>query len=77
MYFRPLRGGPGLYPVVNVHMVSLKSFGVSYLSPFAPYQVSDWKDLLIRAPIRTMIKRPVLTGPQDTIRQKNRKKEGW
>ncbi|HHX50162.1 MAG TPA: spore germination protein [Clostridia bacterium] len=78
-----LAGTFGLYGVVlgfivvNIHMVSLKSFGVSYLSPFAPYQVSDWKDLLIRAPIRTMIKRPVLTGPQDTIRQKNRKKEGW
>jgi spore germination protein len=78
-----LAGVLGLYGVVlgfilvNVHMVSLKSFGVSYLSPFVPYQLPDWKDLLIRAPIRAMLKRPVLTGPQDVIRQKNRKKEGW
>lgn len=32
------------------HLVSLKSFGVPYLTPAAPAKGSDWKDVLIRAP---------------------------
>lgn len=73
----------GLYGVVigfiliNVHMVCLKSFGVVYLSPFAPYRHQDWKDLLIRAPIRTLIHRPETFQPQDRRRQINHQKGGW
>ncbi|MDF2722290.1 MAG: spore germination protein [Paenibacillus sp.] len=33
-----------------VHLASLKSFGVPYLSPIAPTSFSDWKDVLIRVP---------------------------
>ena len=36
---------------------SLKSFGVRYLSSLSPYQVSDWKDTVIRTGWRTMIKK--------------------
>lgn len=66
----------GLYGVVlafiliNIHMVTMKSFGVNYLAPLVPYQIKDWKDALIRAPWRNMITRPVITKPQDLIRQK-------
>ncbi|MCD9021520.1 spore germination protein [Cohnella silvisoli] len=39
-----------------VHLVSLRSFGVKYLTPFAPVVLSDWKDTLVRVP-RFMMKR--------------------
>lgn len=66
----------GLYGVVlafiliNIHMVAMKSFGINYLAPFVPYRINDWKDLIIRVPIKMMITRPVMTEPQDMIRQK-------
>jgi len=71
----------GLYGVVlvfiliNIHMVTMKTFGVNYLAPFVPYQVRDWKDLLIRVSWRKMITRPVITKPQDSIRQGPPKEE--
>ncbi|GGD60272.1 spore germination protein [Paenibacillus nasutitermitis] len=33
-----------------VHLASIKSFGVPYLSPIAPTIVTDWKDILVRVP---------------------------
>ncbi|WP_339203235.1 spore germination protein [Paenibacillus sp. FSL K6-3182] len=52
-----------------VHLASIKSFGVPYLSPVAPTSLSDWKDLLIRVP-RPWMK----TYPQ--INQTRRKQRG-
>lgn len=66
----------GMYGVVlsfiliNIHMVTLKTFGVNYLAPFVPYRFKDWKDLMLRLPWKTMITRPVYTKPQDLIRQR-------
>lgn len=54
----------GLYGVallgilLIVHLSSIRSFGVPYLSPIAPTIVSDFKDALIRAPWWDMRKRP-------------------
>ncbi|MFC0330406.1 spore germination protein [Paenibacillus sepulcri] len=39
-----------------VHLASLRSFGVRYLTPLAPVVFSDWKDTLVRVP-RFMMKR--------------------
>ncbi|WP_372660340.1 spore germination protein [Cohnella sp.] len=39
-----------------VHLVSIRSFGVKYLTPFAPVVLADWKDSLVRVP-RNMMKR--------------------
>lgn len=36
------------------HLASLESFGVPYLAPIAPTIISDWKDILVRAPIPWM-----------------------
>ncbi|MHB1126033.1 MAG: spore germination protein [Bacillota bacterium] len=65
------------FVVINVHMVTMKSFGVTYLSPLIPYRPSDYKDLLIRAPMRALRRRPDFLGPQDAQRQDERKWEGW
>ncbi|MCM3000278.1 MULTISPECIES: spore germination protein [Paenibacillus] len=36
--------------IILIHMARLESFGVPYLSPIAPFQPSQIKDVLIRAP---------------------------
>ncbi|MHB1420247.1 MAG: spore germination protein [Bacillota bacterium] len=65
------------FVVINIHMVTMKSFGVIYLSPIVPYRPKDYKDLFIRAPIRAMHRRPEFLGSPDIDRQDNRKREGW
>jgi spore germination protein len=65
----------GLYGVMlvfimlTVHLVKLKSFGVPYSAPFAPYQPGDWKDLVLRLPIMMMKKRPEILKTRDKKRQ--------
>nr|WP_087974737.1 spore germination protein [Oceanobacillus rekensis] len=47
-----------MYIVVNIHLVNLKSIGIPYTTPFAPFFGRDWTDLIIRAPITKLTKRP-------------------
>jgi spore germination protein KA len=58
----------GIIAIV-VHLCSLRSFGVPYLAPLAPLQMSDLKDVVIRTPWWRMRTRPYLTGNPDLIRQ--------
>ncbi|MCK4260308.1 MAG: spore germination protein [Halanaerobiales bacterium] len=51
-----------------IHLASLRSFGVPYLSPLAPSILSDLKDVAIRAPIWAMRKRPHLLGTKNPER---------
>jgi spore germination protein len=68
----------GLYGVmlsfimITVHLSKLKSFGVSYMSPFAPYRPGDWKDFIFRLPIMTMKKRPEMLKVEDKERQNDK-----
>ncbi|GAB3804792.1 spore germination protein [Virgibacillus kimchii] len=43
---------------ILTHMVSLTSFGVSYMAPFSPFYFRDWKDTFIRLPARLLRRRP-------------------
>lgn len=43
------------------HLLSLKSLGTPYGAPLAPIRFSDWKDLIIRAPLWKMTTRPKST----------------
>ncbi|SEL46729.1 spore germination protein [Paenibacillus sp. OK003] len=52
------------------HLVRLKSFGVPYVSPVVPYSLSEWKDFLIRAPLKVMRRRPRMMNPTDPDRKK-------
>ncbi|MDD9265566.1 spore germination protein [Paenibacillus sp. GCM10023248] len=60
----------GLYGVIlciiliYLHLVTLRSFGTSYLTPTAPIAFSDWKDVLIRVPMWMMKKRPTIYGSE-------------
>lgn len=66
----------GLYGIVLgvivllVHLVKLKSFGVSYLSPAVNCNLRDLKDFIIRFPTDKMKKRPRYMRTKDKIRQK-------
>ncbi|WP_152379304.1 spore germination protein [Paenibacillus brasilensis] len=53
---------------ILLHLCTLRSFGVPYLSGIAPTIREDLKDQLIRAPWWAMNKRPHLTGDIRTFR---------
>jgi spore germination protein len=65
----------GLYGVVlfflfmTSHLVKLKSFGVSYMSPAVPYRLSEWKDLMVRMPLMMMKRRPKMMHTKDPLRK--------
>ncbi|MHB1420792.1 MAG: spore germination protein [Bacillota bacterium] len=55
--------------VILIHLCSLRSFGVPYLAPIAPFSPKDLKDTWLRAPWWAMVTRPRLVGFADPIRQ--------
>jgi hypothetical protein len=54
--------------VISVHLASLRSFGVPYMSPTMPPTAQDMQDLMIRAPWWYMRKRPQFMPLQDRQR---------
>ncbi|MCF6409811.1 spore germination protein [Pseudalkalibacillus salsuginis] len=54
---------------LTLHLCSLRSFGVPYMSPLAPFNMEGQKDVLIRFPRWALFSRPRL------INQKNLKRE--
>ncbi|MGM7724008.1 spore germination protein [Metabacillus sp. Hm71] len=61
---------------ILVHLVQLRSFGVPYLAPIAPFNFNNLKDLFIRAPWWKMDERPEQVGKRNLKRlgTQNRKK---
>ena len=59
---------------IVVHLCTLRSFGVPYLSPIAPLKDRELKDTLIRAPWWKMNTRPRLTGEFNPTRQSSGQK---
>jgi hypothetical protein len=55
--------------VIVIHLCSLRSLGVPYLQPIAPMKGSELKDVLVRAPIWSMRRRPLYTTKTNSIRQ--------
>ncbi|URZ18703.1 spore germination protein [Clostridium felsineum] len=62
--------GIGILAIL-VHLVSLRSFGAPYLSPFAPVTPRDLKDTFVRFPLWSMITRPRVIGWHNLKRRKN------
>ncbi|MDQ8735189.1 spore germination protein [Paenibacillus sp. LHD-38] len=52
-----------------LHLCSLRSFGVPYMSPFAPMTIPDLKDTLIRMPHWALFSRPRLINQKNVIRE--------
>ncbi len=56
---------------ILIHLVSLKSFGIPYMFPYAAGDLNgytDFKDSLIRLPLFLMKKRPVFANPSQQTR---------
>ena len=53
----------------SLHVASLRSFGVPYMSPLMPLSLTDWKDFLVRLPIWELHRRPESLNASDEIRQ--------
>ncbi|WP_372632714.1 spore germination protein [Cohnella sp.] len=62
--------------LIVVHLSTIRSFGVPYLSPLAPMKGRDMKDVLFRAPLWALNTRPRLTGDSNLYRQAPGQKPG-
>jgi spore germination protein KA len=60
----------GLIAIV-LHLCSLRSFGIPYLSPFGPFILSDQKDSIFRVPQWAMYSRPRLISQKNIVRENN------
>ncbi|AXF57437.1 spore germination protein [Salicibibacter kimchii] len=58
-----------VYIAINVHLVGLRSFGSYYTSPFAPYNLADLMDAVVRFPTTVLRKRPSKPRKGDEFRQ--------
>lgn len=69
-----LGGSFGLYGVfagiilIMLHVVSLRSFGVPYLAPIAPSNLSGMLDTVIRGPLWALNRRPQMFRPRQERR---------
>jgi len=55
--------------MLTVHLCSLRSFGVPYMAPFAPYRSAEFGDAVVRAPWWATKKRPALSNPENMERE--------
>ncbi len=67
--FLGLFGVMALFTMVTFQACALRSFGMPYLSPFAPLSLGDLKDTFVRAPIWAMKTRPRLQGWVEPVKQ--------
>ncbi|MEK3985943.1 spore germination protein [Paenibacillus sp. FSL K6-3166] len=56
---------------IVLHMCSLRSFGIPYMSPLAPFILTDQKDTLLRMPHWAMFTRPRLINQKNIVREKS------
>ncbi|MFJ7729245.1 spore germination protein [Neobacillus sp. NPDC097160] len=57
----------GLFIIV-FHLCSLQSFGLPYMSAFAPFHIKDQKDVILRVPRWLMVTRPHFNKNRNYIR---------
>lgn len=68
----------GLYGIfvgqiaILLHLCSLRSFGVPYMAPFAPINLIDNKDAILRLPVWMLRTRPWMIGKNDRVRMQSR-----
>ncbi|WP_235988930.1 spore germination protein [Aquibacillus kalidii] len=67
-----LLGFIGMFFILAIHAVSIRSFGESYLAPATPFKPSDQKDFVVRFPWWGMNRRPQLASGKG-VRQATKK----
>jgi Bacillus/Clostridium GerA spore germination protein. len=60
--------------LILIHLVNLQSFGVPYLSPFVSASANDFKDSIVRMPLRSFVLRPEFL---EVNNRKRMKKMSW
>lgn len=55
--------------MIILHLCSLRSFGVPYMSPFGPLIVKDQKDAMVLFPRRKLLTRPRLVSQKNNVRE--------
>ncbi|WP_337100412.1 spore germination protein [Paenibacillus sp. YIM B09110] len=56
-----LMGGFGIliaFLLILLHLCKLRSLGQPYLTPVAPFRISELRDVIIRAPLKTLLQNP-------------------
>ena len=56
--------------IILIHMASLRTYGVPYLSPLAPLTLEDWKSIVLRFPEWALRKRPSFIQHNNLTREK-------
>jgi spore germination protein KA len=56
--------------IITAHLCSLRSFGIPYMTPFAPFIMADQKDAVFRMPLWTFLSRPRLISQNNITRMK-------
>lgn len=56
---------------LTLHLCSLRSFGIPYMSPIAPFNLSDQKDTFFVFPLWKRTTRPHLIGQKNKYREQN------
>ncbi len=54
---------------ILIHLAGLRSFGVPYLAGLTPFHPDDWKDIITRAPLWMMRRRPTELSKRNQKRQ--------
>ncbi|MFZ5989630.1 MAG: spore germination protein [Bacillota bacterium] len=54
-----------------VHLTTMESLGQPYFQPLVPLNLKDFKDTVLRLPLKTMTKRPRITKTKNQTRGKN------
>lgn len=67
--FLGLYGTVLFFILVCSHLARLKSFGVPYVSPMSPFRWNDWKDFIVRMPLKVMNRRPIMMKTKDSSRR--------
>lgn len=56
--------------IMLIHMTSLNSFGMPYMSPVAPFNLGQMSDIIVRRPWFLNKMRPTMKGMENVVRQK-------
>ncbi|MGH1070676.1 spore germination protein [Bacillus cereus] len=72
-----LAGSFGMFGIIVgifflvLHLCSLQSFGIPYMTPLAPFSIKEQQDTLIRLPIWKILTRPRFLNSKNKKRQRN------